>query len=256
MINIDFAKEILGIAQKAGEAIMDIYNNASDFGMEAKSDDSPVTIADKAANTIICDALAQLPVQFPIISEENASIPYATRKDFEYCWMVDPLDGTKEFINKNDDFTVNIALLHHQRPILGVVYIPVTQTGYFAVANQGAFKVKNGLISPIQVDSTTSKDSPRILCSRSHLTPATQAYIEQFEQPQLIARGSSLKFLLIAEGQADLYPRLGPTSEWDTAAADIVVTEAGGQVLQWDNNQPLVYNKASLKNPFFIVKVV
>lgn len=252
MINIDFAKEILVIAQKAGIAIMDIYHTAADFQMEAKSDNSPVTIADKMANEIICSHLNNLRIKWPIISEESPSLSYNERKDLEYCWMVDPLDGTKEFIKKNGDFTVNIALLHQQRPILGVVYIPVTATGYIAVKGQGAFKITPDGTKGIQVQTTSVHQ--RILCSRSHLTSATQAYINKFPNPKLIARGSSLKFLLIAEGNADLYPRLGPTMEWDTAAADIIVTEAGGEVVEWESKTPLLYNKASLRNPFFLVR--
>lgn len=253
MYDIYLAKEVVKIAKKAGDAIMKIYDNSIDFQVQHKSDQSPLTIADQTANDIICAELENLPQKFPIISEENKSIDYQTRQRYTHYWLVDPLDGTKEFIKRNGEFTVNIALVENQSPVLGVVYAPVLDEMYYAVKNKGAFVIKEKLTKPILAATFSKKDKQLgIVCSRSHLNEATQSFVDQFDQPHLVAQGSSLKFLILAKGEAHLYPRLAPTMEWDTAAAQIILEEAGGKVLHAETQKPLLYNKENLLNPFFI----
>lgn len=243
------------IARDAGAAILNIYEDPSRFNVEHKSDDSPLTAADQAANAVICEALEQLPQRFPIISEENKAVPYEMRKAYDYYWLVDPLDGTKEFIKRNGEFTVNIALVHRERVVLGVVYAPVLDHLYWASEGQGAFSEKEGHTQRLQALSFNQQDKGlKVVCSRSHLNEGTQAFVDALDTPDLVATGSSLKFLLLAAGEAHVYPRLAPTMEWDTAAAQIIVEEAGGQVLRHDNGQPLHYNKENLLNPHFIAK--
>lgn len=249
----DFAPELMTIARHAGAAIMEIYESDADFGVEAKSDDSPLTKADRAANTVICDALEKMPNPFPIVSEENKAIAYETRKDYPYYWLVDPLDGTKEFIKKNGEFTVNIALIHEQRAVLGVVYAPAIDEMYWAAKGEGAFLIQNNEKQRLTASYFGMKDEKlRVVCSRSHLNEGTQKFVDDLTNPELVAKGSSLKFLILASGNAELYPRLAPTMEWDTAAAQIVLEEAGGKVLQADTDTPLLYNKENLLNPHFI----
>lgn len=253
MYDIYLAKEVVKIAKKAGDAIMKIYVNSTDFQVQHKSDQSPLTIADQTANDIICAGLENLSQQFPIISEENKSIDYPTRQQYTHYWLVDPLDGTKEFIKRNGEFTVNIALIEGQSPVLGVVYAPVLDEMYYAVKHEGAFIEKEEQLSPIHASAFSRKDKNLgIVCSRSHLNEATQDFVDQFDQPNLVAQGSSLKFLVLAKGDAHLYPRLAPTMEWDTAAAQIILEEAGGKVLHAETQKPLLYNKENLLNPFFI----
>jgi len=247
--------ELLDIARRAGEAILDIYTTA-DFGVEMKSDDSPLTLADQASNAVICDGLAKLSIQYPILSEENKLIEYSERKDYARYWCVDPLDGTKEFIKKNGEFTVNIALIEGGRSILGVVYIPVTDEMYWAEKGSGAYK-QVGADEPVTIHTANYSDSDKglvLVCSRSHLNEATAAFLEKYQEPQTLSRGSSLKFLSIAEGDAHIYPRLAPTMEWDTAAAQIVLEEAGGSVTQYGTDDPVVYNKENLLNPHFVAR--
>ena len=253
MIDLSLAKEVAKIAKKAGEKILEIYNEADDFQIQKKDDNSPLTKADRAANKIICDGLEKLSIQFPIISEENKTVEYEVRKDYEHYWLVDPLDGTKEFIKRNGEFTVNIALVNAQRSVMGVVYAPVLDEMYYAVKGEGAFLEKDGNITKLAAASFTQQDEKLgVVCSRSHLNDATQNFVDQLNQPELVATGSSLKFLILAIGKAHLYPRLAPTMEWDTGAAQIVLEEAGGKVVQADNNEPLMYNKENLLNPYFI----
>jgi 3'(2'), 5'-bisphosphate nucleotidase len=244
--------DIIGIAKLAGDAILDIYNQ--DFAVEYKDDSSPLTLADKAANEIICERLTKLYPQIPIISEENKETPYEIRRQYEYFWLVDPLDGTKEFVKKNGEFTVNIALIHSGNPVLGVVYAPVIDTLYYAKKGEGAFKNSQNQITKLPI--TRNDDKLIIVASKSHNTPQTQEFIENIEtdkQKEFVSMGSSLKLCLVAEGAADVYPRLAPTMEWDTAAADAVVRESGKNTLDFETKMPLVYNKTSLLNPFFVV---
>lgn len=249
--NIDI-KTIVTIARTAGEAIMEVY--AQDFTVEYKEDYSPLTQADTKANAIIVEGLNALALSFPILSEEGKAIAYDERKNWEYFWMVDPLDGTKEFIKKNGEFTVNIALIHHGIPVLGVVYAPALEEMYWAKKGEGAFK--NGVALPLKVNSTPEK-IVTVVASKSHLSEETQAFIEHVRSSTEVlhfsSRGSSLKLCMVAEGSADIYPRLAPTMEWDTAAADAIVRESGTMTYQYATTLPLDYNKENLLNPWFVV---
>ncbi len=244
---------LLEIARQAAAAILDIYHSEADFGVEAKSDDSPLTRADRAANDIICRGLEALAMQYPIISEENKLLPYAERRHWTHCWLVDPLDGTKEFIKKNGDFTVNIALVENGEVVAGVVGIPAMDELYWAVKGEGAFCIKNQAEQPIEAASFSQHDEGlKIVCSRSHMSPETEAFIAKYNSPNLVSRGSALKFLLLAKGEAHVYPRIAPTMEWDTAAAQIILEEAGGSVLVYETGEPMRYNRENLLNPSFV----
>ncbi len=256
----------LEIAYKAGQAILDIYRQP--FDVELKPDNSPITIADKSAHQIIADGLSF--TQVPLLSEEGIHTPYDIRKVWPYYWLIDPLDGTKEFINRNGDFTVNIALIHNQLPIFGVVYAPVPGMMYWG-SSQGSYRLNvlnnNIDFSNPQSFKSISEKLPLnqkhngfiVLGSRSHMNESTTAFINnlRIKHPELqfISRGSSLKFCTLAEGNADLYPRFSPTMEWDTAAGHAVAAFAGCSVFQPDNQQPLLYNKQSLLNPSFIASL-
>jgi 3'(2'), 5'-bisphosphate nucleotidase len=247
------ADDVCRIAREAGEAILQVYNASEGIQIEKKDDNSPLTIADKQSNDVICKGLEQLEHQFPIISEENKQIDYAERKGFTYSWLVDPLDGTKEFIKRNGEFTVNIALIHQQEIVLGVVYIPVTDELYWAAKGEGAYHRSAKGDLPLNAQSFTLQDAGlNLVCSRSHLNPDTEAFVNRFESPELVSRGSSLKFLIIAKGDAHIYPRLAPTMEWDTGAAQIILEEAGGKVIDEETKEPLKYNKENLLNPYFV----
>ncbi len=246
--------EVIKIARDAGAAILDIYNK-EDFQVESKADTSPLTIADKTANGIICDGLEKLPLLYPIISEENKEIPYEDRKSYELFWLVDPLDGTKEFIKRNGEFTVNIALVEGNRPVMGVVYAPVMDEMYWGVKGGGAFMEKDGKRTLLSPDSYRHSDKGlKLVCSRSHLNADTEQYVAGFDEPDLVSKGSSLKFLILAKGEAHIYPRLAPTMEWDTGAAQIILEEAGGSVINNETKTPLQYNKENLLNPYFIAE--
>lgn len=248
------AIEVSQIARDAGAAILNIYNNADDFGVEQKADDSPLTKADKASNDVIVAGLEQLRFQVPILSEENKEIPYHERKDFDYFWLVDPLDGTKEFIKRNGEFTVNIALVKGNEVVFGVVYVPVSDELFWAAKEQGAYLQQKGQDKQLQAASFRMTDAGlKVVASRSHLNDETKAFVDQLNTPELVSKGSSLKLLLVASGAAHLYPRLAPTMEWDTAAAQIVVEEAGGKVLQAGTEEKVIYNKENLLNPHFLV---
>ena len=236
---------------EAGKEILRIYDSG-DFSIEAKADDSPLTMADKAAHHKIVSYLE--PTGIPILSEEGKSIPFEERDEWDYFWMVDPLDGTKEFIKKNGEFTINIALIHQNRPVLGIVYPPVLDEMYWAIDGQGSFKEVNDKVSKLSTSrKKLSAKELKVVASRSHMSPETQGFVDQLTEPKIVSKGSSLKFLLVASGEADVYPRFGPTMEWDTAAAHIVVTEAGGSVTLDDQETRLSYNKENLLNPYFIV---
>jgi len=244
---------VCDIAVEAGKAIMEIYNRSEGIEIEKKSDNSPLTIADKASNKVICDGLVGLEPRWPIISEENKQQEYSVRKEYSYAWMVDPLDGTKEFIKRNGEFTVNIALIHNNKSIAGVVYIPCTNALYYAIEGKGAFQITSDGKERLEASAFRMTDPGlRVVCSRSHLNEDTQRFMDKLSEPATVSRGSSLKFLVLASGNAELYPRLAPTMEWDTAAAHIILEEAGGRVYQAENEKPLRYNKENLLNPFFI----
>jgi 3'(2'), 5'-bisphosphate nucleotidase len=243
------AEEVGRIARRAGAAILDVYNS-DDFGVETKDDDSPLTRADRAANEVIVAGLRQLSLQAPIVSEEGKDIPYAERRQYTRFWLVDPLDGTKEFIKRNGEFTVNIALIENGRPVLGAVYIPVSDELYYAAQSEGAWR-EGG--ERIQAASFTMQDANlRVVASRSHLNEATQAFMDRLNEPEIVSRGSSLKILELARGAAHLYPRLAPTMEWDTAAAHAILLEAGGRLVDDGTGKELVYNKEVLRNPHFV----
>jgi len=254
MTQINLAKlmpAVVELSKLAGARIMDIYQQ--DFDVIQKQDDSPVTIADMAAHAIIDDGLEEIAGEFPVLSEESTLIPFSDRMHWETYWLVDPLDGTREFIKRNGEFTVNIALIHNHQPILGSIYVPVTGISYYAADNLGAYKQEqNGDAHPIQV-CKQRRDKVIIAGSRSHQTPEFAQFLENIGTHELLSIGSSLKSCLVAEGKADIYSRLGPTSEWDTAAAHCIVEQAGG-FLTDTNMQTLPYNtKASLINPPFFV---
>lgn len=247
---LEKAKEV---SIKAGKRILEVYNSSS-FGEEIKKDKSPLTKADKLSHEEIMAVLEKSGL--PVLSEEGRDISYEERKKWEYFWMVDPLDGTKEFIKKNGEFTVNISLIHENRSILGVVYVPVSNNMFWARQSNGAYSSINGS-TPVQLTSAsfTKKDEGlKIVGSRSHMNSETQAFIAEYNNPEIVSMGSSLKFMLIANGKAHIYPRIAPTMEWDTAAAQIIVEEAGGTVKQYDSREPVVYNKVNLLNPYFIVE--
>lgn len=239
-------------AEEACKEIMEVYNSG-DFQAEAKGDASPLTLADRRAHDKISQILQ--PTNLPVLSEEGRSIPYEERKKWEYFWMVDPLDGTKEFIKRNGEFTVNIAIIHHQRPVMGIVAVPVTGEIFYAAEGLGAFVKKEGTLKslPRRRKPDLSKPGLRVVASRSHMTEETQAFIDKLISPVLVSKGSSLKFMLLAEGKADLYPRFAPTMEWDTAAAHAIVNEIGAKVWQDLTSVELTYNKENLLNPFFLV---
>ena len=244
-------EDIVAIAQKAGDAIMQIYQK--DFKIAYKDDESPLTEADLKANHIICQALLKRYPNIPIMSEENKQTEYDVRKNWKYYWCIDPIDGTKEFIRKNDEFTVNIALIHQNTPVLGVVYAPAIDEMYHAKKGKGAFKNNQKL--PLQTNPNP-KEKLFVVASKSHLSPETQEFIDNLDTKKVeqVSKGSSLKLCMVAEGKADIYPRLAPTMEWDTAAADAIVREAGKMTYQFNNHQSMVYNKENLLNPWFIVK--
>ena len=234
----------------AGEKILEVYNS-DDFDVESKDDNSPLTKADRQAHLAIVDELKS--TGLPILSEEGRDIPYDERSQWEYFWMVDPLDGTKEFIKRNGEFTVNIALIHEGRSILGVVYAPVLNKCYLAYKGGGSIVEEEGLSKSIEVRNFSMSDAGlKIVASRSHLNDATAEFLKERVNPEIVSMGSSLKFMIVAEGGAHLYPRFAPTMEWDTAAAQIVVEEAGGAVLQLANSEPVRYNKQDLLNPHFL----
>ncbi|MBA6153408.1 3'(2'),5'-bisphosphate nucleotidase CysQ family protein [Gelidibacter maritimus] len=274
-------------ALEAGKVILDIYNS-DDFEVELKEDHSPLTKADTAAHHVIMAHLSATDI--PVLSEEGKAIPYTIRKDWKQLWIVDPIDGTKEFIKRNGEFTVNIALIENQKPILGVIFVPVSGDLYFSclalpaevihadgrrassisssTSISGAFKVKvkdlnhysiEALIAAAaQLPLHKANNNFTILASRSHPSEATATYIQKMRQKygevKIVAKGSSLKFCLIAEGQADSYPKFGPTMEWDTAAGQAICKQAGVEVIDWKTMQPLRYNKKNLLNPWFVVQ--
>ncbi len=249
---------------EAGSEIMRIYNDpAQDFGIERKADNSPLTLADKAAHHCIMSFLDK--TEIPVLSEEGAHDTYSKRSAWNVFWLVDPLDGTKEFIKKNGEFTVNVALIERGTPILGVVYVPAKDVLYYGIVGKGAFRRADGLEDSLPL-AQEKHDDFVIVASRSHLSPETQSYIDdcamKYEKIRTISSGSSIKICLVAEGTADAYPRFAPTMEWDTGAGDAVARAAGKVVLQagsydglpFEEGLPLTYNKEDLHNPWFLVK--
>lgn len=254
---IHISKTIQQIARTAGAAILDIYNNPALWNVERKADNSVLTQADKCSNELICDALIAAFPHIPLISEENADIPYAERQHFDAVWLIDPLDGTREFTERNDEFSVNIALIQARTVVAGCVYVPCSDTMFAASKGNGAW-VTVGDQNPQKLVATEFAWQPnavRVVRSRGHHNSETQAFIDQLQPKELIPMGASLKFLYIALGKADVYPRLHTKmKEWDVAANQIIVEEAGGVVLDWDTREPLRYNKPELLVKSFLTK--
>jgi len=247
----------------AGLEILKVY--FTDFDVEYKEDKSPLTVADKNANDRIVSYLE--PTEIPILSEEGRTIPFVERKEWEKLWIVDPLDGTKEFIKKNDEFTVNIALIENNSPVLGVIYAPVLDILYYGLLGEGAYRCNEASKKIDNFDELTAasrklpiaidKEYFGVVASRSHMSEETMSFIESLRNKhqniEIVSKGSSLKLCMIAEGIADIYPRFAPTSEWDTAAGHAIVNSMGGKVIQADNKEnDIVYNKENILNPWFI----
>jgi 3'(2'), 5'-bisphosphate nucleotidase len=275
-LNIYLLKAIQASIQ-AGQAILDVYH--SDFSVEYKTDSSPLTLAHKRSHEVIVKHLSEFDI--PILSEEGKNIPYEERKTWDRLWIVDPLDGTKEFIKRNGEFTVNVALVKNHKPVMGVIFVPDKNVLFFAADGLGAYKLGKNL-SPEVLELNQSQKQPEeklneilglaeqlpanhsplaiytIVGSRSHQTPELKTFIEEKRRElgdiEFIAAGSSQKFCVVADGRADIYPRLGPTMEWDTAAGQAIAENADAKVVRYDNQQPLTYNKKDLYNPFFIVQ--
>jgi len=239
-------------AEEGCREILEVYHSG-DFQAEAKGDQSPLTLADKNAHQKITAILE--PAGLPILSEEGKNVPYEERKNWNHFWMVDPLDGTKEFIKRNGEFTVNIALIQKNTPILGVVAVPVTHEVYYAAQGHGAYIRKDGKDHQLEKKPAADlkQEGLRVVASRSHMNDETQSFINNLRHPSLVSAGSSLKFMLLAKGKADIYPRYAPTMEWDTAAAHAIVKETGRNVVRYGTHEPLVYNKENLLNPHFLV---
>jgi 3'(2'), 5'-bisphosphate nucleotidase len=242
--------QVLVVALEAGRKILEVYR--SEFAVTHKDDDSPLTLADLAAHKHIVESLGRLAPALPVLSEEAADIDFATRSKWSRYWLVDPLDGTKEFIKRNGEFTVNIALIENGMPRLGVVHAPVLDVTYLAAQGVGCFREKDAKREPIR--SRRTGDRPSLVVTKSHRDAALDAFLMRVPAHDAVSKGSSLKFCLVAEGSADFYPRTGPTSEWDTAAGHCVAEQAGAQVLTLPGWDPLLYNqKESLLNPGFVV---
>ena len=251
-------------ALQAGKAILEIYHSGA-FDIELKGDSSPLTRADTASHNVIMSYLEATDI--PVLSEEGRDIPYKERKDWKQLWIVDPVDGTKEFIKRNGEFTVNIALIDNQKPIIGVIFVPVTGELYFSSKELGAFKVEVNLKN-YDIDAILSKGNKlplqrednifTIVASRSHMSAETREYIQQMRDlhgdVKLISKGSSLKLCMVAEGLANCYPRFAPTMEWDTAAGQAICEHAGLEVIDWGTKKNMLYNREELLNNWFLVK--
>jgi 3'(2'), 5'-bisphosphate nucleotidase len=250
-INLEYlCHNAIDIARQAGEKILQVYN--TDFDVEQKSDHTPLTEADIAAHNLIVRQLSELTPDIPVLSEESTDVPFVTRKQWIRYWLVDPLDGTREFVKRNGEFTVNIALIENHKSVIGVIYAPVLKVDYFAWRDGGAYKL-DAERKHRRIRVRKAPTVPTVAGSRSHGSERQRSYIEKIGDVELITMGSSLKSCLVAEGVADIYPRLGPTSEWDTAAAQCIVEQAGGSMTRTDL-RPLRYNtRESLLNPEFLV---
>lgn len=258
-------KELLEISLSAGKEIMAVYGQ--ELVVESKADDSPLTIADQRSHRVIEAGLKRAYPDIPVLSEEGSEIAYTERKSWQRFWLVDPLDGTKEFIKRNGEFTVNIALIEENFPVLGVIYVPAADIFYYGEGNLGAYKLEGASAQKVEnaedfreksrlLSVGKASDTNRVVTSRSHMTQDTQEFIKQLSNGgkpvERVSAGSSLKFCLVAEGKADYYPRFAPTMEWDTAAGQAIVEAAGGTV-RWPKNQRRVsYNKESLKNDWVL----
>ena len=257
-------------AYEAGGEIMKIYN--TDFEVDYKADESPLTEADQASHNIIVRALGELEPDTPILSEEGNHQSYEERSQWSEFWLIDPLDGTKEFVKKNGEFTVNIAKITNGHPATGIIYAPVLDTMYYGDKEQGAFKMtqfseKAGKLANLEefrneaqaMPISQSSSQVKVVASRSHMSEETKAFIQEIKDQgrdvETLSAGSSLKLCLVAEGSAQYYPRYAPTMEWDTGAGQAIVEAAGGKVEVADSSEPLVYNKENLRNPWFLARL-
>ena len=243
-------EDLVDISRKAGNEILDVYKDS--FEITLKEDLSPLTDADRRANTVITSMLESLYPEIPILSEEGKEIDYSERNNWNLFWLVDPLDGTKEFVKRNGEFTVNIALIKDGLPIAGIVYAPTKETYWYGAEGLGSYKMSENF-PPIRISVENNIDSPiRIVSSRSHPSPKLELYLSRFDDHEIVNMGSSLKICLVADSSAHIYPRLGPTMEWDSGAGHAVLKFAGGELINRETGEELVYNKEILKNPDFI----
>lgn len=247
MIDFDF---LAALAREAGKAILDVYN--TDFEVRRKDDYSPLTLADTRSHRIIADALRSRYPDIPVLSEEGKSVPFETRKTWERFWLVDPLDGTKEFVKRNGEFTVNIALVEKTVPVAGVIYIPVQDRLFFGDIWEGCWEESNGRRRRLKVSEGPPQGAVRIVRSRSHPSPDLERILSLISDHEIVNLGSSIKFCAVARGDADFYPRFGPTWEWDTAAGQAIVTSAGGTMVDFFG-RPFLYNKENLLNGPYLV---
>lgn len=248
--NMNIVDDLTRISREAGDSIIEIYKNSeSDYA--TKDDNSPLTKADIISNRVIIEGLKTLTPKLPVLSEEGASIPLSIRSKWDEFWLIDPLDGTKEFIKRNGEFTVNIALIKNNQPIFGLIYVPVTKELFYGSEKTGSFRIKDSRREKIRVKKS-SNTNIRVVTSRSHPSNELNTFIKRIKNASIVSIGSSLKFCLVASGKADIYPRFGPTSEWDTGAGEAILKFAGGQTVTMDN-APISYNqKESTINPSFI----
>jgi 3'(2'), 5'-bisphosphate nucleotidase len=248
MFDFDF---LAGVAREAGRAILEVYG--TDFDVSRKEDKSPLTLADMCSHKIISDSLKARYPDIPILSEEGKEVPFETRRSWDRFWLVDPLDGTKEFVKRNGEFTVNIALVEDHTPVLGIIHIPVTGRLFIGRVGEGCWEISGSERRRLKVAPMPDSNGPvRIVRSRSHPTPGLEELLSLIPSYEVVNRGSSLKFCAVAEGEADFYPRFGPTWEWDTAAGQAIVIAAGGVMLDL-SGKPFFYNRQNLLNGPFIV---
>jgi 3'(2'), 5'-bisphosphate nucleotidase len=247
----EYLQPVIELAREAGRRILEIYG--SDFSVAEKDDRSPLTAADMASHQTLVAGLGRIAPRIPVLSEESAALPFAERARWQQYWLVDPLDGTKEFIKRNGEFTVNVALIRNAVPVLGVVHVPVSGRTYYASRDRGAFREDPGEAARRIHARRLAQGAVTVVGSRSHRGDSLNRFLDRLGDHEITSMGSSLKFCLVAEGRADVYPRLGPTSEWDTAAAQCVVEEAGGRVVDLEMRRLRYNTRESLLNPHFIV---
>lgn len=267
MVKSFYIYDLFKISLEAGKEILEVY--AQDFNVEFKEDDSPLTQADQRAHNSIMKGLNAIDSNIPVLSEEGRAIPYSERKDWSEFWLVDPLDGTKEFIKKNGEFTVNIALVEGRYPSIGIIYAPALDIFYFGRVGEGAYKLENAsrtevtndidlIKKSVKLPEVQNSDVIRAIASRSHMSEETEAFIKELESKygaiEVVSSGSSLKFCLVAEGKADYYPRYAPTMEWDTGAGQAIVEAAGGKITRYEDNERFFYNREDLLNGWFLVE--
>jgi len=246
-IEKELIEQLIEISKEAGKAILEVYN--SNFDYQLKEDLSPLTKADTLSNHIICERLKALTPNIPILSEENSDIPFNIRASWKQYWLIDPLDGTKEFIKRNGEFTVNIALINNNEPVFGVIYIPVNNRLFWGSRDYGSYEIESDMRE--RKIHVSNKNLKKIACSRSHSNPEFNNFLENLDTYTTVKIGSSLKFCLIANGEIDIYPRLGPTSEWDIAAGEAILRSAGGCIIDLEGKN-IIYNKKNIINPSFI----